>query len=121
VLNDSVQEGSLDDLVCVCDALNDCPSAIDLVLQLYPPTTLLAPLETVCNTWNPSENYMDVDDGNSSMDGNDGDEMDGLQSWFFKFGKIWMLVLLVTSKSNVSGMNSSLVMQIVTDFWVLPF
>jgi hypothetical protein len=101
VLNDSIQEDRLDDLVCVCDALNDCPAAIDLILQLYPPTTLLAPLETVCNTWNFTENYMDVDDGNSSVDS---DDMDGLQHWYFKFGKVWMLVLLVMSKSDVSGM-----------------
>ncbi|KAI8336319.1 hypothetical protein BC941DRAFT_503214 [Chlamydoabsidia padenii] len=102
VLNESVQDGNLRGVFCLCAALSDCPSAIDLVVQLYPPAILLGPLETVCNEWNPPENYMDVDDGacgnNVDTEDDGDDDMDGIQSWYFRFGKIWTFIHLVTSK-----------------------
>lgn len=44
---------------------------------------------------------MDVDDGASGN--NDDDDMDGIQNWYYKFGKIWIFVLVVASKFDVSG------------------
>jgi hypothetical protein len=48
---------------------------------------------------------MDVDDGasgNNDNDDDDDDDMDGIQNWYYKFGKIWIFVLVVASKFDVS-------------------
>ncbi|KAI8089632.1 mediator complex subunit Med5-domain-containing protein [Halteromyces radiatus] len=104
LLQTKAETGDIRALSRLCDALDECPSAIDLILQLYPPNVLLGPLETICNEWNPSEDYiMDVDDGASGNNDDDGDDdTDGIQNWYCKFGKIWTLVLVVASKFDIT-------------------
>ncbi|CAO3586334.1 unnamed protein product [Absidia cylindrospora] len=105
LLQEKAQAGDVRSLSRICDALDDCPSAIDLILQLYHPSVLLSPLESICNEWNPSEDYMDMDDGASGSNENeedDDDDMDGIQNWYFKFGKIWTFVLVVGNKFDIA-------------------
>ncbi|KAI8329870.1 mediator complex subunit Med5-domain-containing protein [Chlamydoabsidia padenii] len=104
LLHDKAQAGDVRTLYRFCGALNDCPAAIDLILQMHSPTVLLSPLEMICNEWNPSDDYMDVDDGASgSNDHDDDDYMDGIQNWYHKFGNIWIFVLVVASKFDITS------------------
>lgn len=94
-----MEANNICDLSKICEALNDCPSAIDLILQLYSPSILLTPLESICNEWNASTNFMDVD-GAENLN-NNSDNLTEIQNWYYSFGKIWKFVLIVASKINV--------------------
>ncbi|KAI8371216.1 hypothetical protein EDC96DRAFT_85724 [Choanephora cucurbitarum] len=76
----------------LCAALIESRCIIDLMLQLYSPQVLLGPLESICNHWSPCS--FDVD-----MDTEDNDtNLHGVQSLYYKFGKIWQLVTLTVKK-----------------------
>ncbi|ORZ17104.1 mediator complex subunit Med5-domain-containing protein [Absidia repens] len=107
LLSEKARSGDIRGLSRLCGALSDCPPAIKLILQLHPPSALLCPLESVCNEWNPSDDLMDVDDdfsgnGDNGIDDNGDDEMNGVQSWYYKFGKIWTFVLVVANKFDIA-------------------
>ncbi|CAO3587501.1 unnamed protein product [Absidia cylindrospora] len=107
LLLEKAQSGDIRGLSRLCGALCDCPPAINLILQLHLPSALLCPLEQVCNEWSPSDDFMDVDDdssgsGDNGIDDNGEDEMDGIQKWYYKFGKIWSFVLIVANKFDIT-------------------
>ncbi|CAO3649349.1 unnamed protein product [Cunninghamella echinulata] len=100
LLQEKAETNNIRDLSKLCTALNDCPSTIDLILQLYPPSVLLTPLENVCNEWNPSDAFMDIDSAENANSNDDG--LTGVQSWYCSFGIIWKFVLIVASKFKIN-------------------
>lgn len=101
MLRDKAESRDIYALAKLCDALNKCPCAIDLIGQLHHPFILLEPLEQFCNEWKPSDSEMDVDNRSSSESDHD-DDMDGVRVLYSKFGKVWTLVVLIVRKFNVS-------------------
>ncbi|KAI7883594.1 hypothetical protein K492DRAFT_143702 [Lichtheimia hyalospora FSU 10163] len=100
LLRDKAESRDIYGLAKICDALNKCPCAIDLIEQLHHPLMLLEPLEQFCNEWKPSDSEMDVDNRSNSESDND-DDMDGVRVLYGKFGKVWTLVVLIVRKFNL--------------------
>ncbi|KAI8369530.1 mediator complex subunit Med5-domain-containing protein, partial [Radiomyces spectabilis] len=82
-------------LAHLCQALSECPSMIDLMVQIHHPSAFLRPLEKFCNEWKPSDSEMETDGGPSD------EELDGIQLLYSKFGDIWTFVVLVIHKFNL--------------------
>ncbi|KAI7902556.1 mediator complex subunit Med5-domain-containing protein [Cokeromyces recurvatus] len=80
---------NFDALSAICEALLETPSSLDLILQLYTPQALLSPLESICNHWEPSHYGIQTE----SLESNAMNELEGMQLLYFKFGKIWKLVV----------------------------
>ncbi|KAI9477780.1 MAG: hypothetical protein EXX96DRAFT_568168 [Benjaminiella poitrasii] len=79
---------NFDALSAICEALIETSPSLDLILQLYTPQILLGPLESICNHWEPSRYTMQ----SQSLQNNE-NELEGIQLLYFKFGKIWNLIV----------------------------
>ncbi|KAI9321329.1 hypothetical protein BX666DRAFT_2023471 [Dichotomocladium elegans] len=98
LLQEKVSTRDIFGIAKICDALNRCTNAIDLIGQLYHPSVLLSSLEELCNEWKPSDNELYMDD-RSGYDSQNEEDMDGIRALYGKFGKIWTLVLYRTLAS----------------------
>ncbi|ORX50217.1 hypothetical protein DM01DRAFT_1409206 [Hesseltinella vesiculosa] len=96
-LQEKARMGDIRSLSHICSALTECPAAIDLMLELYCPQTILGPLEPICNNWTPTQDYVDLGDSDQQDD-----DMDGMQPWYYKFGQVWTFVLVVASKFEIA-------------------
>ncbi|KAI8073317.1 mediator complex subunit Med5-domain-containing protein [Gongronella butleri] len=105
-LQEKAQVADIRALSHICSALTECPAAIDLILELYSPRTILGPLETICNEWSPTEDYVDM--GDSENQGDEDDDVDGMQQWYCKFGNIWTFVLVVAGKFEITRIINSI-------------
>lgn len=105
VLNLLKQKSAANDfyaLAKMCDALSECPCSVDLILQLYTPADLLSPLESICTLWNPADYQLEAEDESTTRRVEGGDELDGVQLLYSKFGNIWNFAVSVVKKFKAS-------------------
>ncbi|CAO3630123.1 unnamed protein product [Mucor fragilis] len=101
VLNLLKQKSAANDFYAMakmCDALSECPCSVDLILQLYTPADLLSPLESICTLWNPADYQLEAEDESTTRRVEGGDELDGVQLLYSKFGNIWNFAVSVVKK-----------------------